>query len=43
MKNIDDGNITGLNVDGTFDIINPENSGIDLRKGKAGEIHSWYA
>lgn len=43
MRNLDNGNITGLNIDGTFNVVNPENSGLDFEKGKAGEIHAWYA
>jgi len=43
MRNLDNGNITGLNIDGTFNVVNPENSGLNFEKGKAGEIHAWYA
>ena len=43
MRNLDNGNITGLNIDGTFNVVNPENSGLNFETGKAGEIHAWYA
>ena len=42
MKNIDSGNITGRGIDGRFQINNPDNSGINLEHGGAGEVVGKY-
>ena len=43
MSNLVNGNITGLNLDGTFNVNDAANTKIDFRTNKAGEIHAWYA
>jgi hypothetical protein len=43
MSNLVNGKITGLNLDGTFNVNDAANTKIDFRTNKAGEIHAWYA
>lgn len=41
IKNIDNGNVS-INADGTFNVADPQNSGLDFTKDGAGEIAAYY-
>ena len=43
LKNLQEGNITGMNEDGSFDVVNRQYSGLDFSPGGAGRRYAYYA
>ena len=43
LKNLQEGNITGMNEDGSFDVVNRQYSGLDFSPNGAGRRYAYYA
>lgn len=43
LQNLQAGNITGMNEDGTFEVLDPGYSGLDFSEGGVGKRYSFYA
>ena len=43
LKNLQEGNITGMNEDGSFDILNQAYSGLDFSQNGVGRRYAYYA
>jgi len=43
LQNLQEGNITGMNEDGSFDVVDPSYSGLDFSEGGSGRRYAYYA